>query len=330
MSSYLIFSDPHLTDVEIENYRWDMFNSLREIAIQYKITDIVCAGDLVDRKDRHSATLVNRLIEEFSYLEIATKAVIKIIAGNHDKPLNGPYYWQFLSKLGIEYVIEPTLYEDVWHLPFSPNPVDDWKDLDLNKKAIFMHQTGQGATVEGNRELVSHNLPTFPKGLSVFSGDVHRPQIANDIVYIGTPHPVRFSETWDNYVVLIQNNNFKNYKQIQLPSIKRAILDLTYPLNLGVLDFKEGDQIRVRYALSAKQLTDWPTEQEKIKIWAENKGIFIASTEAVLIGDGVTAESQEKIELMKPDEVIRMFAQDEKLDNLTTQTGISILKSSII
>jgi DNA repair exonuclease SbcCD nuclease subunit len=330
MSHWLLFSDTHFVDTSQESYRWDVFSHLKELALKYHVNQIVHLGDVVDRKDKHSSVLVNRLIEEFGNLQIQTKTEIKILSGNHDKPLNGPYYWQFLSKLGIEYIIEPKLYDGIWFLPFSPNPIHDWKNLDLNKKAIFMHQTGKGVKVENDREIDSDNLPEFPKGIPVIAGDVHRHQTINGITYIGTPHPIRFSETWRNRVMVIENDDFHHPIEIWLPSIKRAILDISNSKELDSLPYKENDQVRIRYSLTANQLTDWPLEQKAIQEWGQKNKVLIASIEAVLVGDGVkanTTEQQESIETLKPEEVVRLFGESEKLDDVTTNLGLEILRN---
>jgi DNA repair exonuclease SbcCD nuclease subunit len=330
MSNWLLSTDYHLTDSLVEEYRWEIFKHLLEIALQNKLDEICILGDLVDRKDRHSSVLVNKLVEEFSYLQAHSNANITIISGNHDQPLNGPYYWQFLNKLGIRYLTVPELYKNVWLLPFSAKPVEEWELLDLSLgNAIFMHQTGQGATVEGGRELISHNLPKFPLRKFIASGDVHRPQEAGGVIYLGTPHPVRFSETWKNRVIVVENDDFKHYKEVWLPSMKRAILDISSSKDLNGFSYGEGDQLRIRYALNGQDMVDWPNEEIAIRKWAEAKGIHLASVEATLVGDGVHADTQEQIqslELMKPEEVVRSFSADEQLGDEILAMGLELLK----
>ena len=100
--------------------------------------------------------------------------------------------------------------------------------------------------------------------------------------------------------------------------------------DLEKLQFTSGDQVRVRYTLSSTELTTWPEEQEKIKKWAAEKGVLIASTEAVLVGDGIHANSSEDahaLELMKPDEIVREFTLSEKLSEDVIQVGLEIVKS---
>lgn len=331
MNTWLLFTDPHFSENELEEYRWKIFNYLLVSALEYKVTEIVCLGDLTDKRDRFSSKLVNRMIDEFSNLQVNTKSSITVLSGNHDRPLNGPYYWKFLDKLGIRYITRPELYKNIWLLPFSLNPREEWKDLDLtNSLAIFMHQTGQGATIEGGRELVSHDLPVFPRNSVLVSGDVHKSQIASRIIYIGTPHPVRFSETWLNRMLVIKDDDFTHPIDIPLNYIKRAIIEIKNSNELEKLEFRPGDQIRVRYAISSKELSAWPDEQSKIQAWAKEKGILIASTEAVLVGEGVqanTADQIQQLETMKPEEVVKKFGEDEKLDPVVIEMGVQLIRS---
>ena len=328
--NYLLFTDPHLVDNPIDEYRWGMFNELTRIALQFKVSKIFCLGDLSDRKDRHSAVLVNRLVSTFSKLRSETGSEVKIISGNHEQPVTGPYFWEFLTKTGIEYITKPKSEDGIYFFPFSKNPVEDWKDFSFisRVKAALMHQTGQGVRVEGDRLLAANNLPDF-NGVPVFSGDVHRPQEVEGIFYIGTPYPIKFSETWDNRVVVIQNDDFTRPISVWLHSIKRAIIDITSSKELNKLPYKKGDQIKIRYTLSGKQLSSWHEEEETIKKWASNKEIFLASLEPKFTGDGVQASTNvEKLafELMSPDEVIKKFAADEKLSEDILEVGKTLLR----
>ena len=329
MSSFLLWTDPHFTDNPIDEYRWDIFASLAELCFKYEVDEIVCLGDVVDRKDRHTGLLVNRLVQNFTTLKSVTNTEIKIISGNHEKPVTGPYFWEFFNKIGIDYLIYPLKFSSIWYLPFSANPVEEWKDLDLaSASVILMHQTGQGARVEGDRELTSNNLPKFPN-IQIFSGDVHRPQEVEGITYIGTPHPVRFSETWNNRVIVIEDDNFKKPISVWLPSIKRAIVDITSSKELDTLSYKEGDQVRVRYTISGKKLADWPEEQEAIRKWAKSREVYIASLEPKFIGDGVQVETNTEalaLELMSPDEIVIKFGKDEKLTADVIEVGRQLLK----
>jgi predicted phosphodiesterase len=326
----LLFTDPHLTDNPLEAYRWNIFKTLEELAIKHQVSEIDCLGDLVDRKDYHSRTLINGVIDVFSHLQSFTKADIKIISGNHDAPTTGLYYWKFLNKLGIKYIQEPELHDGVYFLPFTSNPEKDWEKLNFKGvKTLFMHQCVSGSLVENDRVLSGCTLPLSVNNFIIYSGDIHRPQTVGNVIYIGTPHPVKFSESWPNRVILIKDDCFAMPIDIWLDTTKRAILDIASSQELMTMPYKKGDQVRIRYHLTGKQLTQWPEEQKVITKWGSDRGIHIASTESILIGDGVKANTNKKVEqleLMKPAEVVRTFGADEKLSSDVIDMGVALLE----
>lgn len=331
--NYLLTADLHLTDVSLDEYRWKIFDILKEKIQEFKVNYLFILGDCWDRKDRHSAKLLNRVVDSLLDLHDTTQAEIIILAGNHDAPLVGIYYWTFLNQYsGIEYITESKFYPYVWLLPFSPNPVEEWKNLDLNKaSAIFMHQPVEGAVLNANG-LTLKKAPALPPlpNVPIFSGDIHHYQDVGKITYIGVPYPTHFNESWKNRVILIQNDDFKNYKEIWLDGIKRAIIDVTSSSELNSLDYKKGDQVRIKYKLAADKLTTWPSEQQAIRKWAEEKEIVLASVEASLVGDGLASKSEkiEAFEMMKPEDVVKVFAKNENLDERTTAIGLELIRNN--
>jgi len=331
----LITTDLHLTDGIAEEYRWRIFDRLEELALKYKVSRIYILGDGFDRKDRHTGLLVNKLVDKIIQLRDRAKVVVIILSGNHEKPLSGPYFWEFMKyQKDIFYIIKPTVdLDDVYLLPFSSNPIDDWRDLDFSSSpAIFMHQTVEGALIEGDRKVMSHHiLPPLPD-IPIFSGDVHRPQICNKIIYIGVPHPVRFGESWGgNRVILIKDGNFKNYLEIPVDSIRRDILEISSSNDLKKLKYKTGDQLRIRYQLSGDSLSTWPVEESKIREWVEKKGVYLASLEAKIVGDGLLqgeGKNESAFEFAKPEDVILQFCKQEELSEDIKKVGLELIKES--
>lgn len=335
--NYLLTGDLHLTDNPIDEYRWSIFKTLTTLSIENNVSTIYLLGDTSDRKDRHSSSLVNRLVDSLVELHTDTGAEVIILLGNHDAPIQGVPFWRFLTGIpGVDYIDEPTfdIHKEFWLLPFSANPAVEWRELNLSQaKAIFMHQTLAGSIVDGGRVIQSspHPMPILPRGIHIFSGDVHHPQQVGPVTYVGAPYPVRFSETWRNRVILLKNGSDKlQVKEIFIPSVKRCILDIASSEKLPE-KFKEGDQLRIRYKLNSQKMTQWPVEQEKIKKWANERGIAIISIEAILID-----EVKEKVDdqnadlsLMQPDDVILNFSKDENLSDELTSVGIQLMREAV-
>jgi hypothetical protein len=327
--NYLLTGDLHLTDHPMDEYRWAIFDVLKEFSIKHKINQVFFLGDIWDRRDRHSSLLVNRSVASIIDLQAIGHTEVIITAGNHDKPVNGPYFWEFLNEANLRYITKPLLLSDIWLLPFSSDPVSEWKDLDFKSaKAIFMHQTGQGVTIQ-DHELTSNNLPTFPEGVPVFSGDVHTPQEANGIVYVGTPYPIKFSESWGNRIILVKDDNFRDYQSVPVDIMQRAILDISSSDEMGTFKLNPGSQVRIRYRLTGANLANWPVEEHLVRGWCETMKINPVSIEAVLEGGGLTPEvKSNQIELLSPEEIIKMFCKEEKLSEDILTCGLQLVQES--
>jgi len=335
----LLFSDPHIVDAPTEEYRWEFLEkSLPSLAKQYGVDKIWCLGDLTDRRDRHSGTLVNRLVKVVRTLPVP----LKILMGNHDGALGYKegHYWEFLTEIdGVEYFTEPTfVFEmNLLALPFSPTPLESWKNYSLNQyKCVLMHQTVAGALIEGNRKISEqdgHKLPVLPRGVPIYSGDVHRPQQVGPITYVGTPYPVRFGEDWPGRVLIVDSSNYSKYEEIILSSIRRTILDLN-PANLEKLKtggWKSGDQLRVRFSLNSQNLANWPEDEARIRDLVAATGATLLSVEA-LLSEEITTESKTlasstNLEELDPKDTLRLFAKEESISQELLDTGISILEN---
>lgn len=313
-----------------EVYRWKVFESAEQIAIFNNVDEIYILGDTTDRKDRHGASLVNKFVDALVCLHDNTGAEIFILMGNHDAPLQGRPFWNFLNKLGIYYITQPCYSKDVLLLPFSNNPLEDWKELKLfESAALMMHQTIAGAVIERNRIISTDAcpMPVLPR-MPIFSGDIHRPQRIGAITYVGASHPVRFGEDWRCRALLIHGNDWANPIEVPLPHIRRQILDLDASTNAKDLDYlKQDDQVRIRWHMTKAQLSDWPIQKEVLQAWANGKGVQVLSMEAKL-EDTFRHEDAAVVqrEIASPEQVIRDFGLDQKLDELTISTGLELIK----
>lgn len=350
----LLTADLHLDDNQLNDYRWDIFEILEKEAQKHNIGLIGILGDTLDRKDRHSGKLVNKFVSALKKLQKTAQVFIVILSGNHDAPLKGVYFWEFLNDYDrISYITKPKMYtyktkdraRYIQLLPFSSNPEVEWKDssVDLDlfiADAIFMHQPVEGALIDEKRKLEkAPPIPALPD-VPIFSGDIHHQQAltinhkehSNTVNYIGVPHPVHFNETWKNRIILIKDDDFRNFKEIWIEGTRRAIVEIDNSSELEKLTYKEGDQLRIRYKLTGQNLTNWSTEEQKIRQWAQDRSIHLASLEATIVGEGLKATTSEEIsqlEIMSPEQVIQKFCKDEGLSEEIQNIGVQLLKESV-
>jgi hypothetical protein len=333
MNNTLLVGDLHLDDNPLNAYRWEIFPTLSALCRLHKVGTLIFLGDAFDRKDRHAAPFVNDVVGFITDLQRSLNLEIFILMGNHDASDPVPY-WSFLNELGdyIHYVVETNYINDplIYLLPWSSNPLEDWKGIKFsNAKAILMHQTVSGALVENDRRLDDANpMPILPRGVPVFSGDVHRPQRVGGITYVGAPYPVRFSENWANRIILIENSDWKKSIDIPINIIRRAILDLTeVPKNFKA--YSLGDQIRIRYHLAAEELQKWPELELQIRERAKTEQIVLASVEPVLERElPFDGPARAQLDFLKPEDVLGAFAKREELSADVVNLGIEIFREA--
>jgi predicted phosphodiesterase len=323
-SLVILTADWHLDDQPSNEYRWQVFHELGRLLQGSDLNTVFILGDLTDRKDRHSAALVNRLIEALQQLP----ATITIIMGNHDKPVHGTPYWQFLNVLPhVAFVDEPTVTPTgLALLPYAAEPVREWRNVNLKQaKAIFMHQTVAGAVGDNGFVIEDDKLPILPRGVPVYSGDIHTPQKVGTVTYVGAPHPIKFGDRYQCRMLRL-DAKFKIAEEITLLPPKKMISQVRSLDELRNLAVDPGDQLRVRFALPAGEMANWPQTEAAIAAWAEQQQVTVASVEAILeTGDRKSVLGDL---LADPQEVLKAFAEAEGLDDKLLDYGLALLREA--
>src|SRR5258706_13941052 len=99
--SYLLVGDTHFSDRPKDAYRFGIFRWIHEQQKKYQPAATFILGDVCDRKDNHSAALVNQITNELNRLE----KPIFILKGNHDYTDPENPFFGFLSFMkGITFV----------------------------------------------------------------------------------------------------------------------------------------------------------------------------------------------------------------------------------
>ena len=346
MSKILITSDLHLTDQPNDSYRFDFLTHLIDVIKEESVKNVFLLGDLTDRKNNHSAELVNAIIK--SLTELAKLCPIHILSGNHDYVNSELPYFLFLNK-GYEDITmyaEPTqIGNDSTHfgyvnpilmLPHSRNPVTDWKDLEFNPKTklIFMHQTitgsqaSNGAIMEGlSTEFIQDIFGKIP----IISGDIHVPQTLGTVTYVGSPYHVHFGDHKIDpryFIMELKTNKITEHHYEAAP--RKIKLTVLHPEDLSDYEFKPGDQIKIDLKLNK---ADWVNhDQYKTTIKA-----FCEANELVLKGTKITEldkkESDNLIKSTKQNDVINYspqrifgtFCEERKIDPDLINLGESFL-----
>lgn len=342
----LLTSDWHLTDKPEDEYRWNIFNACARWIEAQKIStpQIYMLGDLTDRKDRHSAALVNRIEDEFARL-IELGASITVLKGNHDQPLNGPPFWSILDYIrpgndpssGINFYASKhgNPNNGLLLLPYSDNPEMEWDGVDWSQyKTAFIHQTVTGAVGNNGIMLENPKMIKMPKHLKVYSGDIHTTQTVGNIFYIGAPHPINFGDNYPPQMVEL-GEDFKLLRVIPLSTIQKLMLRIRDVSQLDEVKVNPRDQVRVVFTLPIAEIEHWSVLQHKIVEWATLVHVELFSVEAQIETDmpseldNLQNPAAPDMSESTPAHVLRLFAESEAIDASMLETGEELLKEAI-
>lgn len=314
--TYLLSADIHLDDQSGNEYRWQWFDRVRDIKSQHRdISQVFILGDLVDRKDRHSAAFVNRLLDE-----IERSPLMTILMGNHDRTMRPPAYFEFLPN----YVFEPTEFaEDLLLLPFTAHPAEDWSKLRLGDyRAVFMHATVTGAKIDRGIVLENPGFPVLPQHVKFYSGDIHHPQTVGNVTYVGAPHPVKYGDDYDCRMLLIDDVTYDIVEEIALSPPRKLLLDIHNAADLAKLKVRAGDQVRLRINCEPDAIGELGQIQARIARWAKTVGVAALGVEVIVdapLSSGLDTSQT-------PEAILRQFAEHEKLTDDVLAVGLELLK----
>lgn len=329
----LCTADWHLDDVITNAYRWEVFARIQEAASWNKFTHLHIVGDITDKKDRHSGALVNRMLREMRAL-IDSGVQIELILGNHDMPLTGEPFWAALNYAfgdasGFRVITQPERTGRIISLPFTPNPADAWRSIDFRREfTVLMHQPVDGAIAANGHPVAGLDTSIFPRGVKVYSGDIHLPQIIGPVTYIGAPHHVSFGDEHPCRFLLLDDNGPTT--EILLPAIRKAVVPITSAADLDGAGLSDGDQARIRATIPLSRVEQWPVEEEAIRDWAFEHNVTIASIDVEVStirrrGAAAQADALSKT----PADVLRAFAESEGIEGPVLAMGLSLLEETV-
>lgn len=327
----LLTSDWHLDDNPMNAYRWDIFNHIRKWMSERKENALIYhLGDLCDRKDRHSAELVNRLISELGSL-IDAGAVMYVLMGNHDRPINGTPYWTFLTQMSasLTFVTKPHALGKLLLLPYSENPAAEWAHIPFKLyKAALIHQTITGAVGNNGFLLENEKMISFPVKLKVYAGDIHTTQVVKRVKYVGAPHPVAFGDDYPCQMLEV-DDDFNLLRTIPCQTIQKLMLRIDEPRELSEVVVYPKDQVRIICRLDLKDVDKWPAMQDEIVAWARAEKVVLISIEPEIEGSSAS-DNPEEIPLDNdPEYILRLFADAEEIDDRMFEVGIELLREVI-
>lgn len=330
--TWLVTSDLHLTDRPRDGHRFGLFPWLAKQQKKYDVSATIICGDITDSKDKHSASLVNQLVDGLTEL----RPPVYILKGNHDfiDP-NNPFFG-FLSCIdGIQFVSDPVYAEGAAMIPHQP----DQAALDqafhvvgqdyLNPELFFCHQLFTGAIAESNGRALT-GLAWSPTSLSgaaargakVYAGDIHKPQQLDcGVTYIGAPWHCRFGDDYVPRVLLL-----KGGKEIDLhyPAPRKWSVTIrdVYDLDKHP-EIAQGDQIKLTIEIAREEIVEWSSIKQRVLETC--KGLEIFGVEMKVLTNKLREHKAETIKVKSNENIFTEFCKGEGVASNIKKAGRELL-----
>lgn len=325
---WLVTSDTHLTDRPRDAYRFGLFAWLAKQQAKYDVDATFVLGDITDSKDRHPASLVNRVVDEITGL----RPPVYILAGNHDYIRPDDPFFRFLSCIeGVEFVVVPTFLK-----PYGVAMVPHCRDqaeleaacgtMPPNPKAVFYHGTLDGAVAETGTRL--SGLSGAPIGLlkprwGAWAGDVHRPQRCPPVTYVGAPFHVRFGDNYVPRVLLIEDGRETD---LHFKSPAKWSLTVRDPGDIARSGAVAGDQVKLTIELAREEVVEWPTIKRGILDACKEAGLEVYGSDMKV----ATTQRRQRIRLgqrsVTNEQILTDFCKAEKVAKTIDDVGMDLLK----
>lgn len=324
----------HLDAAPSCSYRFDLFPWLVKQAEAERAKTILILGDVTDQKDNHPAELVAKVVSSVRML--AKVARVVILAGNHDWLRKGHEFFKFLDdpQAGITFVTRPWEDTDLEgppaiFLPHSKDPARDWAGFDLSHyRYAFMHQTVRSSVASNGQRMSGEQVPDMSAAGKVYSGDIHVPQVVNEVEYVGSPYHVHFGDKFTPRVVVLEKNG--NPENLLFKTVSRVALKVQDRLAQGDIaraGLREGDQVKLRIELDEGSRHGWAAAKREAGAMLRDHGIEVHGIEIVSRGarEGL-GRALGAAAPRRPEEDVERFVRAEELGGDALDMGLDIVE----
>ena len=287
-------------------------------------------GDLTDAKDYHPSSLTNRIVERITRLRECVSN-ITILMGNHDFLRAGHAYFAFLNSIrGVRFITKP--YEDlsdgaaVLWLPYTKTPATDWKNIDTSHfNYVFFHQTVGGSVASNGQAMDGDDMPDLRKWPKIYSGDIHVPQVAGPVEYVGSPYPVHFGDKYDGRLVLLDRRG--RAVDLRHETINRSALTVRSLAELHRQDFRPGDQLKLRIELDVADKHAWSRIRREAADYLKAQQVEVHGIELKIEGSTTSLEGLDRAAVTISDsEAVERFVRRLDLGGEALDVALEIVK----
>lgn len=327
----LITSDWHFSDKARDAYRWHFLKWLRKTIITHNIDRVIMLGDLTEAKDNHGAWLVNRVTDAIA--ELASLCNVIGIRGNHDgiSP-DHPFFGYFQHLPHVKWITFPTRIDNELFLPHSSNPQRDWKELGdeyTQTRVHYCHQTFVGAVADnasGFKLKGGVPIDIIPPRVSVYSGDVHRPQQIGPVIQVGAPYRVDFGDDYEPRVIVLDGGaHAHSVRSIPVPGPQKRLIKLTPTTKLTPDLAGPGDIVKIEVELTTEDYSHWLEYRDRIERFATNQKWKVHGIHALIEHVLKTLPKSKQSNQATDAELMHMFAKRQGLDEALLNTGMEFI-----
>ena len=335
----LYTADLHLTSNPRDGYRWRVFPWLSKVVRKHHVDSLYILGDLTEAKDRHAATLVNRLV--FELRKLSKLVPVTVLQGNHDYIDDEQPFFGFLGKLGarVRYVSKPTYANGKVWLPStrSEEPLAETIRGLLAGAGVghedvthvyFHHPLAGARLASGTSYDKGYTLPTEDHWVAV-GGDIHVPQkLGGNVWYTGSPHPVDFGDDYVPRVLLERDGKITSLRRTNAPQKLILTAEGEVP---DVSEVAKGAQVCVRITLQPNDLHRWAELKRETVAVCKGAGLDLLRLE--LLGAKTTLPDEEASSgpgnaSNDPLQVLNRFADKLGADESTLAYGRALLEGA--
>jgi len=275
----LLTADWHLTDKVEDEYRWHFVDWLTEYVRRNGVDRLWILGDITDRKDRHSSTLVNRVVHVLRTMTHLCPEGVGIVVGNHDYVKGSVPFFKFLDGDGRLRVFDSRASVDDGRtliVPHTSTWSEDWEAIAAPNEPVdlcLFHQCLFGASVGGTK-LEGADAGVFaclPDDAVIVGGDIHDPQRVGRAFYAGAPYPVKFGDDYEPRVLLYMRDEGK-VTSVKVESIRKISATVSSTADLDGLEISQGDQVKLNFTLRKSDLVGWDAIKQDARSAIQNKG----------------------------------------------------------
>lgn len=328
----LVTADLHLSDNPRDAYRHEAMRTIREIGRKNKVSHILILGDLTEEKDRHSAWLVNKVVEHLD--KFADIAPVTILRGNHDYIVAESPFYAFVNRIpDIAWINRPKEVEldDLGlclFLPHTSNWQDDWEGLKLKKyDRIFAHNSFEGAAGDNGHQLKGIPPSIFGKDKNyVIAGDVHVPQSLGPVTYVGAPYTVDFGDNYTPRVLLLEKSAFT--RTVEVPGAQKRLVEVDSSGKLLAGGAEPGDIVKIRVNLKSDEYSDWAKIRDNVKGLCGDQGVQVYSISPVVEKAKAKPVKQEPQSRLSDESVLRQYVKNRGVDSKTEKVGLKLLQEN--